>query len=248
MYTSPWALALWIASFVASIGVLVMVIIKRRWKSFPVFSSFIAFQVLRTVALFAVRNLYNNKELYFVLFWSLAACDYLLQLALIVEIGLAVLRPSLDRVPKSAESTSRIRSALAVALAAVICMLLPASSLTNARLWDMRVSLFTSFVTCQCYLAILNTLKSEMRQWRSHALAIGNGLAAWSAIALIADASGALTGWRRDVPIFDRIKISVWIFVSVYWTVALWLDEPEKRKLDLIPSGITSQVDIGKAG
>ena len=56
--------------------------------------------MLRTVALFAVRNLYNNKELYFVLFWSLAACDYLLQLALIVEIGLAVLRPSLDRCPE----------------------------------------------------------------------------------------------------------------------------------------------------
>ena len=86
MNTSMWTLIRWVLGFIANIGLLYTILAKSRIVRFPIFSSVIAFQILRTMSLFAVRTL-AGKRAYFDTYWSFAVIDYILQLCLIAEIA-----------------------------------------------------------------------------------------------------------------------------------------------------------------
>jgi len=94
---------LWAAGFTGHAALLIVLIVRRRYRDFPVFTSLIAYQVLVTAELFAVYR-YGASALYAVSYWLSVLGDFLFQLALILEIARLVLFVASDEASFSTGS------------------------------------------------------------------------------------------------------------------------------------------------
>ena len=53
-------------------------------------------------------------------------------------------------------------------------------------------------------------------------MALGQGLALWAAVAVLADVCKVATGWRHEFPVFDQVRMIVYFADLVFWIVAFW--------------------------
>ena len=91
LHLSGFDLVNWVASFLGNLVLLAVLFGKRRFVSFPVFTSWIVLSVVRTITLFFVRPMGGNP--YFYAFWSFAFVDLGLQLVVFYEAAVHVFRP-----------------------------------------------------------------------------------------------------------------------------------------------------------
>src|SRR5277367_462599 len=85
--------ALWAASLIGHVALVIVLLTKKRARAFPVFTTFVAFGALRTVLLFFVLR-DGSKEAYFLAYWITGFGDYVFQVALLFEIARDLLRPT----------------------------------------------------------------------------------------------------------------------------------------------------------
>ena len=88
---------LWAAGFVGHAALLLVLLFRRRWRQFPIFTCFITYEASITIALFFAFR-YGSQHSYAVIYWCTAAGDILFQLALIFEIAVEARRPHPHRV------------------------------------------------------------------------------------------------------------------------------------------------------
>src|ERR1700761_1396552 len=93
MHISLLAQILWAAGFIELAALLVVLFARRRWRSFPCFTAYIAFQVLETVLLYIVHR-FGNRGMYFWTYWGSAVVDLSLQIFVVFELASIVLKPT----------------------------------------------------------------------------------------------------------------------------------------------------------
>ena len=222
---------LWATSFLGHVALLVVLLWKRRWREFPIFAALIAYQASVTVLLFLVSH-YGNRHTYFLSYWSTAFGDYAFQVALIVEIARDVLRPT-GRWVQGAWRSFALWSGVGTALAAGLACTIGASGAKGLDLWEVRLTVFTALLTCELFLAMSAAANRLGLPWRSHVMAIGQGLTVWAALALLGDLGHVLFGWERQFAAFDYVSEFAYVGVLAFWAVALWL--PERARAPLSP-------------
>ena len=223
--------ALWAASLMGHAALLFILVFRRRVRSFPIFSLFVASEVFRTVLLFLVFR-YGTKHGYFLAYWITGFANYLFQVALIVEIGMNVLRPT-GRWVLEARKSFLIFGAVGLVVAGLMAFEMGPSQSKGLDLWDTRVTVFTALMTCGLFLAMLMAANRLGLLWRNQVFAIGQGLFLWSFISLLGDVGHAALGWNRDFIVLDHILMFTYLVVLVYWSVTFWL--PEKERAELSP-------------
>src|ERR1700754_903428 len=87
------AQALWAAGFIELTALFLMLLIRGRWRSFPIFTTWIGFQVLRTLVLYLLYHA-ANPMLYSLSYWSASIVDMGMQIAIVFELARAVLKPT----------------------------------------------------------------------------------------------------------------------------------------------------------
>ena len=85
--------ALWAAGLVGNAVLFAALILRQRWRGFPVFSVLIGFYVARTVLLFAMYR-YSSAIWYARVYWFAASMDFGLQLGVVWEVARIVMRPT----------------------------------------------------------------------------------------------------------------------------------------------------------
>lgn len=217
---------LWLLGFFGHLALLWVLTFRARWRVFPVFTGLIAYQVAQTLVLFfAFRN--GTRHTYFLAYWLLAAGDYSFQVALIFEIARLVLRPTGTWI-RDARAGFLMGSTASVLIAAALSMGISPPGVRGLDLWEMRVTLFTSLLTCELFLSISLAANYLGLPWRSHVMSLGQGLAAWSAVAVIGDVAHVATGWHRELIIFDELRMYIYLAVLAFWIVAFW--RPERKR------------------
>jgi len=78
--------ALWAASLIGHVALLLILIVRKRAREFPVFTLFVASEVLRTVLLFLVLH-YGTKHGYFLAYWITGFANYLFRSASFSRLG-----------------------------------------------------------------------------------------------------------------------------------------------------------------
>ncbi len=223
--------ALWVAGFVGHVALLAVLLVRSRWRNFPVFTSLIAYQAAVTVTLFLVSR-YGSRHAYFLWYWILALGDYIFQVALIFEIARDVLHSTGTWV-RDARMGFLFWSAVGMLLAAGLCLNISPPTTKGLDLWEMRATLFTSLLTCELFLSISTSANRLGLPWRSHVMALGQGLVAWAIIAVIGDVAHIATGWHSEFVLFDRLRMYLYLGVLVFWAVSFW--RPEKGRTPLSP-------------
>ena len=229
MNFSPLQIVFWAAGFIGHAALFYVLVRRRRWRTFPVFTSLILFQAVVTVVLFAISQ-YGAKGAYGRAYWTTAVIDFGFQLGLLYEMASIVLRPTGTWV-RDARNSFLLWSgfAVVVALSASVAISPPASS-TLSKL-QVRGVIFTSLLVCEIFLAMIAAANRLGLQWRSHVMALGQGLTMWAMSALISDAAHIALGWDRNSSVLDYIRMAFYLGALVLWIVAFWLPERERAPL-----------------
>jgi len=144
MHLTDLDLLFWTAGFGAHLILFCVLLIRRRYREFPIFSAFILSNIVRTVALYFVEQ-HGSKASYFYTFWSLGLLDTGLQLAVVYEMYFRTFRPL-------GQWARDIRGALSWLLVAILAV---AAGLTwlaapPVRLWMQAVVIRSNFFSSVC--------------------------------------------------------------------------------------------------
>ena len=221
--------ALWAASLLGHVALLLILFLRKRAREFPIFTFFVASEVFRTVLLFLVLR-YGTKHQYFLAYWITGFANYLFQVALIVEIGRNVLRPT-GRWIFEARRSFLIFGAIGLLVAATMAFEIGPAQSKGLDLWDTRVTIFTALMTCGLFLAMLTAANRLGLRWRSQVFAIGQGLFLWAFIALLGDLGHTALGWNRNFMVLDQVRMVTYLAVLMFWNVTFWLPERERAEL-----------------
>ncbi len=229
MHLSFAAALLWAASFMLDAALLFVLVHKKRYRLVPWFTGLIAYYIFYSLVCFlAIRA--GFRQLYREVYWSGAFLDFLLQTAVVLEIGAIVLRRS-GRWVEGAKGRLAAAAAAAPAIALLMTIMMKPAAETRLDAWDARVSLFTTVFICLLFTAIMAASQQLGLAWRSHVMREGYGLTIWVLVAFFTDTLHAYWRTAESFTALEHIRMIVYLGVLSYWILAFWISEQTQSDL-----------------
>jgi hypothetical protein len=220
---------LWAVGSVANIVLLLVLMRKQRWGEFPAFTTWIAFLTAESIGMFVIYR-EGSPRLYSVVYWLSVIVEFFLQIAVVVEIARIVLRPTGTWI-HDARSRFLLSGIVAAFVAAGVALLLHPDARSSWDVWEIRGNLFTGIIIVELFSAMMGAANRLGLQWGSHVMGLGQGLFAWSGIAVLVDALHNVLGRYRWFTTLDELRGIVWIGAVVYWTIVFWRSQRERKPL-----------------
>ena len=224
MNLSLTATVLWASGFILNAALLFVLLYKRRYRTVPWFTVWIGSQSLYTIALFLAYRL-GSKHVYAVVYWSCDFLDFVLQLAVILEIAGIVLRRSGRWVSGARFRLSLIAMMAPLAAVAMAWSMQPAA---DSRLDSLfaRASVFTTVLVFLMFLGVVMASRQLGLGWRSYVMRESYGFIVWVTILFMTD--GLHAYWRTlgHFTLLENVHIVVFQLAAIYWTIVFWLPEP----------------------
>jgi hypothetical protein len=220
---------LWVAVSFGQAALLAILIVRRRGKDFPVFTSLMGYYVAQSLLLYLIYR--QGEGIWYVrVYWTTAVLDFALQLGVIWEIARIVMRPTGTWV-RDAKKQFILWGAAGILFAAALPFLItpPAASLLH-RL-EVRGNLFTSLVVCELIAVVTRTSKSLGLGWRNHVMALGNGWTVWAVVAILVDGLHSFFGAELYFRELEHVRMFAYLAVLGYWMVQFWLEEPARQPI-----------------
>lgn len=223
--------ALWAASFIGNVVLFLVLALRGRWRQFPIFTTLIGYYALESITLFYVYRAFPF-HVYVLLYWITFALDFLLQVALIVEVARVVLRPTGSWL-KDERTRFLVSAIIGALIAAGLTFAVHPSVPKSLDAWGIRAYLFTSLIFCELFLVTMFAAQKLGLVWRNHVMALGQGLTAWALISAAIDVAHSYYGTAHpaDFKTLEHVRALAYIGAVIYWTIAFWLAEPERREL-----------------
>ena len=217
------------ATLLGNTALLAVLIVRRRWKDFPVFTTYMAFDTL-LLPLLSVIVRYGSQRLYSRVYWASVLIEFVLQLGVIWEIALIVMRPTGSWV-RDAKKQFILWGAAGILLAAALPWLVSPPGATLLARLEVRGNLFTSLVICELIAVVTRTSKSLGLGWRNHVMALGNGWTAWAVTAILVDGLHSYFGADRYFVVLEHVRMFAYLAALGYWMVQFWLEEPARQPI-----------------
>ncbi|HLH36146.1 MAG TPA: hypothetical protein VKX41_15855 [Alloacidobacterium sp.] len=240
MHLNGLDLLFWAAGFGAHLILLFVLLIRYRFRQFPIFTAFILANVLRTVVLYLVQRM-GTKANYFYTFWSLGILDMLLQISVVYEMYSLTFRPLGTWAPDTRAALKRLGVA-AVAVAAGLTWL----AAPRARLWIQVVvikgSLFSSALMTELFVGMIALSVKAGLPWKTHVARISQGLGFYSMVDVLVEAGHSYYGVGRNLQVYtalSQVRMSTYLICVFYWAFMLWREAPAARKM---PKRLLSQL------
>ena len=226
---SQVTIALWVLSLACEIAMLVTLLARRQFRTFPIFTAYFAFNIPRGIAEFTSYFL-KDISLYRDLYYSFLLIDYLFQLAIIVEIARIVLRPTGTWVRDARVMFVGLGATGAVIAAAISWWITPPGS-TPWVVWPLRANLFTSLLTCELFVTMSFTARHLGLGWRNHVMALAQGWTFDNIVMVITTGLQSYFGSAHYM-FFDNFRGAAFLLGMTYIIVQLWIPEPERHPID----------------
>ena len=229
MHFSVLTLVVWAQGFACGVLALIELLVRGRYRRFPVFTSYFAFDIVRTIALYiAYRE--NAATLYRQAYYGMLVVDYALQIGIILEIARVVLRPTGTWVRDARAMFAGIGLSGAVVAAAISFWISPPVH-SAWQLWPLRANLFTSLLTCELFVAMSFTASRLGLGWRNHVMALAQGWTFFNVVMVITTALQSYFGAAHFLTL-DHIRGFAYSVGILYIMVQLWTPEPQRRPID----------------
>jgi hypothetical protein len=219
-----WDNVLWLTGFALNLGLLCVLLHKRRFQKFPWFTLLIAQDALQTIVLFGVHR---YPRINFYTYWGFEALDALLRMLVLYEVA----RLLLAQCGMSISGVARRYWSVIVVLVGVLLAftwLTPSSPRLPVML-ALRIGQMSSIcVGGVTSLLILITFFFGLR-FRIHAQAVLYGLALYMFGKLWVHTLLLLMG---DLQHWSALEVSlkpVYHMTLLIWIACLWFEEPEVR-------------------
>jgi hypothetical protein len=235
-------LLLWAAGFFGHLVLVLVLLLRGRARTFPIFTALIVLNVTRTIVLFLI-NREGTKAVYFYTFWSLGFADVALQFGVVYELASRVFRPL-------GEWASDVRTRLAawVAISVCIALLLTWIPKPQNRFWMqvifLKGSFFSAALMSELFVGMMALSSVAGLSWSSHVAKIAKGLAVYSVATLVFETANTCLGFKGTDRIYDelsRIRMVLYLCCIMYWIVSLWRNAPPPRRM---PDVVRHQVSV----
>ncbi len=219
-----WDNVLWLTGFALNLGLLCVLLHKRRFQKFPWFTLLIAQDAVQTIVLFGVHK---YPRINFYTYWGFEALDALLRMLVLYEVAHLLLA----QCGMSVSGVARRYWSVIVVLVGVLlafAWLTPSSPRLPVML-ALRIGQMSSIcVGGVTSLLILITFFFGLR-FRIHAQAVLYGLALYMFGKLWVHTLLLLMG---DLQHWSALEVSlkpVYHMTLLIWIACLWFEEPEVR-------------------
>jgi hypothetical protein len=221
---------LWAASIVGNLALFIVLLTRKRWHSYPIFTALIGYYFLEGILLLFVSHYFAPH--YAQIYWFSFCIDISLQIALIVEIARNVLRPTGTWV-RDARMSFIIFGLLGAIIALGLSYAINPHVPKSIGAWGQRTFLFTSLLFCELFLAIMFSSRNLGLEWRNHVMGLGQGLTAWALISAGVDAAHSYLSetYISDFRGLEHVRSLAYVGAVVYWIAIFWVNEPERRPL-----------------
>jgi hypothetical protein len=210
--------AISLLGFVAQIGLLVVLLVRRQFKTFPIFTLYLAFNLLCDVCTVVLVGLDRSHAARTVYLASLPL-QYLLELGVLLEIAWNVLRPVLTSLPRGT-----IRVFVSLIALAVLCGTLLAWHFqdTGNKVYDIKgpLDLTVGLLRMLIFAAIAGFAQVLGIGWKNKVLQLATALSFYSAVDLIVSLSERHAGGfhalepLRSVAYLLELGFLVWAFTT----------------------------------
>jgi hypothetical protein len=223
---------LWAFSLTGHCLLLAVLLLRRRAASFPIFTTFISVNILKTLVLYFTLRLGSVNQ-YFYTYWTLAILDLFLQLAVAYEVATHVFRPLGAWAPDVRRSFASILS-IGLLFAIALTWLASPPTRTLRMAIVLRGNFFDSIVISEIFVAMIVLSVTMGLPWRTHVARIAQGLGVYALFGIFSDAAlnyfGSAHG-SATYQLVSQLEIELYVLCLSYWVVTLALKEPAPRKL-----------------
>jgi hypothetical protein len=230
MTLSGTAEILWAAGFAGHAALLAVLILRSRWREFPVFATYTAFQTAWSPVLYLIYT-HSSPAWYARAYWTGALFDFAFQLGIVYEIARHVMRPTGTWL-RDARKQFILGAAFGILLAGSLAWIVaPPSTHGVLDRLEMKGDLFAAFLVCELMLVISTTARRMGLGWRNHVMAISFGFAAWIVVAVLTETLHGYFGRSTYFSALEQTQQFVYLGALVFWTVQLWRPEPARRPI-----------------
>jgi hypothetical protein len=203
---------------IAEIGLLIVLIVRRQFKIFPVFTLYVAFNLLSDLGVGALMVLYPIHIARSLAF-ALLPLQYLLELGILLEITWNVLRPVHASLPQG--SVRVFVSAVGLALLGGIFLAWHFGN-TGNKIQDIKVpfDLMVGLLRMLIFVATAGFAQLLGVGWKNKVLQLATALSFYSAVSLIVSLVERYSGRSKDldglvsVAFTLELAFLVWVFTT----------------------------------
>ena len=203
---------------------------KGRWSSYPALFAFAALDLMSSIALYAMDPS-GVSRMYARWYFCFDVACFVLQLCILYEIAKNVLRPA-GAWSRAAWKPLVIASCIGAAAALLAAWLVQPSGIRGPAAMELRAEVLTGLLTCELVIAMMLSAKEVGLPWRSHVMAVGQGLMMYQLVTVMLLGIAASIGPRSPYyPSIYYVRSVAYLVTLVYWTASLWLTEPARRPI-----------------
>jgi hypothetical protein len=232
MNLSGFVRFVWATSFYLQILLLLVLWIRQRAKSFPVFTAYIVESIVTTLVLYFVFH-HLSLRAYFYSYWSLGIVDEGLQLLVFYELAVHVFCPT-GVWARDVRGTFVGLICVSTLVALLLTWLAHPAARLPIQTFFLRSNFFAAILLSEFFVGTMALAVTVGLPWKTHVARIAQGLGAFSLICAAKDIVANCVGISRDAYIFnelDRLKVLTYVGCEAYWIVTLWQDAPAPREL-----------------
>jgi hypothetical protein len=222
---------LWAVGFLGHVVLFTILVLRRRSREFPVFTTLIGFNGLKTILLYWLyESQHGSWAWYARVFYAAALIDFCLQLAVVLEIARIVMRPTGTWVEDS-KKLFVLGTAAGLVLAAIASWSISVRGVGVLDLLKARGNFFTSIVICEMFVVIALTSKWLGLGLKNHVYALVLGWTSWVLSEMLVDGLHNLLG---VAPFFSTVELCrklVYLGAVLFWINRFWLNEPVAREI-----------------
>jgi hypothetical protein len=221
--------ALPVATLVGDAALFSILIVRRRWKDFSVFTALIGFETVLIPLVYAISR-YCTQIWYARLYYTGGLIEFVLELGVVWEVARIVMRPTGTWLRDANKQFILVSAAGLLLAAALAWMISPPASTLLDRL-NVRSSFFTSLVVCELFVALLLTSKQLGLGLRNHVFALVLGWSGWVIVAMLVDLLQGYYGTHLHFDALDNVRKFAYLAALIYWMIQFWQDEPARQEI-----------------
>lgn len=208
--------ALWAAGLAGSVLLILTLFRRRTYRSFPVFTAYLLFTLLVDLPLYWVRG-HMSEQAYFNAYFIASVPDYLLQLAVLLEIGANVVRPVKRSLPIGVLWLLAGLIFLGSTAALLLTLYSTPHFLARISVLYSQMNLAVAFLRLAVFGAIALFAQLLGIGWKNHVLQLATGLAFYSAVGLVVVLAQNRMGLTGEFHALDQIQVASYVAALVFW-------------------------------
>lgn len=226
--------ALFFVGLILEAAVFGLLLFRRIYKSFPIFSTYIAWSLINDISVFLLLNRFGDRDTGYHIYLVGAAVDAIFMFCILIEISMSVLRPIRTSLPRW---TVFAVAALVACLCGIVWLFTrPSSDLgIPVKQLIVHMQLTTGIVRVLFFVALAALSQFLSLGWRDRELQIATGFGIYSFASLMVELvhrNPALSSSPIMPPfhVLEQIASASYVLSMTYWLFSFALALPERRE------------------